>query len=122
MFPTTHDGHFAREAEYLAAAIVLNIWEGRHEAHQKHEGHNRKFTRLSASFEILPPVAPSPSILSNVFLLRMVFSLSINIWRFMMIKKPVHVIPYKQKHFLFLLTPDSNIQIFSWSIYCSNRG
>jgi hypothetical protein len=57
MFPSIHEGHFVREAEPLAIAIVLKFWEGRHEAHQKHEGHNTKFTRLSASFEILPPGA-----------------------------------------------------------------
>lgn len=86
IFPPTHEGQFSREAESLAAAIALNIWEDRHEAHQKHEGHNRKFTRLSASFEILPPVSLPPSRKSKVVFLRIIFSLSINIWRLMTVK------------------------------------
>jgi hypothetical protein len=88
-FPLVHEGHLARG---IAAAIVLNIGEGRWEAHQKHEGHNRKFTRLSASLEISPPLSPSPSIPAELFSLRMVFSLSIKIWRFMTIKTSVYVL------------------------------
>jgi hypothetical protein len=55
-------------------------------AHQKHEGHNRKSTRLSISLGILPTVALQPSRLDKVSFLWSVCFLSINIWWFTRLK------------------------------------
>ena len=37
IFPSLQEGHFATEGESSDAAIILNILEERHEAHQKHD-------------------------------------------------------------------------------------
>ena len=79
IFPSLQEGHFAGEGESSDAAIILNILEERHEAHQKHEGHNVKCTRLSISSEILVVVLSPPSRTSKVLFLKIVCSLSINI-------------------------------------------
>ena len=60
--------------------IIDNSPKLKYVAHQKHEGHNRKSTRLSMSFRILPTVSLPPSRLDKVFFLRSVCFLSINIW------------------------------------------
>ena len=60
--------------------------ELKYEAHQKHEGHNRKSTCLSIAFEILSTFSLPPSKANKVFFLRMACSLSINIWRFTSVK------------------------------------
>ena len=58
----------------------------KYEAHQKHEGHNRKSICLSIPFGILPIVL-LPSLSANkVFFIKMICSLSINIWRFISVK------------------------------------
>jgi hypothetical protein len=75
-FPLIHAGHFATEVQSSADDIVLNIRDERHEAHQKHEGHIRKFILPSLS-KILPPVLLLASNTDKVFFLRMICSLSI---------------------------------------------
>ena len=60
--------------------------ELKYEAHQKHEGHNRKSTRLPIAFEILSIFSLPLSKANKVFFLRMACSLSINIWRFTSVK------------------------------------
>jgi hypothetical protein len=46
IFPLVQEGH----------SVKVESGE-KQEAHQKHEGHNRKFTPLSVSFGILPVVS-----------------------------------------------------------------
>ena len=79
IFPSLQEGHFAREGESSDAAIILNILGERHEAHQKHEGHNVQCTCLSISFEILVVGLLPSSRTNKVLFLKIVCSLSINI-------------------------------------------
>lgn len=72
VFPSIQQGQFANEVESGQ----------RQEAHQKHDEHNRKFTPLLVSFGKLPVVLMLPDSMSKVFFLKMVCSLSNNIWRF----------------------------------------
>jgi hypothetical protein len=104
-FPLIQKGHFATEAQSSADDIVLNIRDERHEAHQKHEGHIRKFILPSLSSKILSPVLLLASNIDKVFFLRMICSLSNNIRRFVPAKRllwSLYVI--KVTIFLFLLT------------------
>ena len=103
-FPLIQEGHFATEVQSSADDIVLNIRDERHEAHQRHEGHIRKFILPSLSYKILPPVLLLASNTDKVFF-RMICSLSINIRRFIPAKRllwSLYVI--KVTILLFLLT------------------
>jgi hypothetical protein len=71
IFPLVQEGH----------SVKVESGE-KQEAHQKHEGHNRKFTPLSVSFGILPVVSILSDMTRRVFLLKIVCSSSINRWRF----------------------------------------
>ncbi|HEX5978537.1 MAG TPA: hypothetical protein VFY68_14740, partial [Nitrososphaeraceae archaeon] len=70
IFPSLQEGHLIKEES------------GEHEAHQKHEGHNRKFTLLSVSIGTLPVVSILPGGTCKVFFLKTVCSSSIKRWRF----------------------------------------
>jgi hypothetical protein len=62
IFPSIQKGH-----------LVKVEFGERQEAHQKHEGHNRKFTPLRVSFGISSVVSILPDRKNKVFFLKMVF-------------------------------------------------